>query len=234
MSKENLLERRTIVKMSAAAALLAVGSPVIYSMNAAFADDGEAAPEDNQADVSQQAGDQEATSGQHEVHGQVGFLVKPHNCLNCQACVDACRKANKIPKKAPSRRKVTKYEREGEDPIFVSTSCMHCDEPACAAVCPAGAISKGVAGIVTVDKERCIGCKYCYQACPFGVPNYNEVAMDKCDCCLVKGVKPGETPRCAEACHFGALHYGYVDDLLKKCPEAVVVESSTKPNLYLA
>ena len=107
---------------------------------------------------------------------------------------------------------------------------MHCADPACATVCPAGAITKGEAGIVSVNPDRCIGCKYCYQACPFSVPQYNSQSMVKCDCCLGNGVKPGETPHCAEACNFGALHFGMVSDLLEKCPDAVVVDASTAPS----
>lgn len=127
--------------------------------------------------------------------GRVGFLVKPHNCLNCQACVEACRKFNKTPESRPARRHITKYEKDGEA-LFVSTSCMHCEEPACASVCPAGAIKKAEDGVVYVDKDRCIGCKYCYQACPFGVPTYSSAAMDKCDCCTLGGTRRA-TPRVA-------------------------------------
>lgn len=213
MEKTTTLDRRNVVKLAAAAALLAAGSPCIFLQGTALAEEGSEGG----------AGD-----------GQVGFLVQPKNCINCQACVEACRKFNKIPKDEPVRRKVTKYERDGENPVFVSTSCMHCAEPGCATVCPAGAITKGEAGIVSVNKDRCIGCKYCYQACPFEVPHYNSEAMDKCDCCLGNGVKPGETPHCAEACNFGALHFGMVSDLLEQFPDAYVVEASTQPSFYLA
>lgn len=166
---------------------------------------------------------------------QYGFLVKPENCSNCGKCVQTCRKHSETPPEAPSRRKITAYQRKGaEGEVYVSTSCMHCVEPSCAAVCPAGAIEKKVGGIVAVNKDRCIGCKYCYQACPFGVPQYNDEAMDKCDCCLGAGVKPGEQTWCARACKFDALRYGLIDDLLAACPEATVVQAPTKPSLLMA
>ena len=64
-------------------------------------------------------------------------------------------------------------------------------------VCPAGAISKDAHGIVKVNPDVCIGCKYCFQACPYEVPKYNSVSMDKCDC------------------KFGALQFGPLDELME-------------------
>lgn len=212
------LDRRSAVKIAAAASLLAAGGACIFMVDAAHAED------EGRAEGGRETG---------PYAGRVGFLVKPHNCLNCQACVEACRKFNKTPESRPARRHITKYEKDGEA-LFVSTSCMHCEEPACASVCPAGAIKKVEDGVVYVDKDRCIGCKYCYQACPFGVPTYSSAAMDKCDCCTLGGTRPGNAPRCAEACKFGALHFGTVDELLAQCPDAKVVEASTKPSFYLA
>lgn len=212
------LDRRSAVKIAAAASLLAAGGACIFMVDAAHAED------EGRAEDGRETG---------PYAGRVGFLVKPHNCLNCQACVEACRKFNKTPESRPARRHITKYEKDGEA-LFVSTSCMHCEEPACASVCPAGAIKKAEDGVVYVDKDRCIGCKYCYQACPFGVPTYSSAAMDKCDCCTLGGTRPGNAPRCAEACKFGALHFGTVDELLAQCPDAKVVEASTKPSFYLA
>lgn len=211
------LDRRSAVKIAAAASLLAAGGACIFMVDAAHAED------EGRAEGGRETG---------PYAGRVGFLVKPHNCLNCQACVEACRKFNKTPESRPARRHITKYEKDGEA-LFVSTSCMHCEEPACASVCPAGAIKKAEDGVVYVDKDRCIGCKYCYQACPFGVPTYSSAAMDKCDCCTLGGTRPGNAPRCAEACKFGALHFGTVDELLAQCPDAKVVEASTKPSFYL-
>ena len=212
------LDRRSAVKIAAAASLLAAGGACIFMVDAAHAED------EGRAEGGRETG---------PYAGRVGFLVKPQNCLNCQACVEACRKFNKTPESRPARRHITKYEKDGEA-LFVSTSCMHCEEPACASVCPAGAIKKAEDGVVYVDKDRCIGCKYCYQACPFGVPTYSSAAMDKCDCCTLGGTRPGNAPRCAEACKFGALHFGTVDELLAQCPDAKVVEASTKPSFYLA
>lgn len=82
-------------------------------------------------------------------------------------------------------------------------------------VCPAGAISKDAHGIVKVNPDECIGCKYCFQACPYEVPKYNSVSMDKCDCCQGSGVAIGEDPYCVRACKFGALQFGPLDELME-------------------
>ena len=114
---------------------------------------------------------------------------------------------------------------------------MHCADPNCLRVCPAGAISKGEAGIVSVDPDRCIGCKYCFQACPYGVPKYNGVSMDKCDCCLGSGVAPGDTPHCVSACGFGALTYGAMEELqaeaTRRHAEAAPVGEECGPSCLL-
>ncbi len=144
---------------------------------------------------------------------QYGFLVDLSKCVNCELCVEACREQNKLSDDTPNRRRITKYEGKNGKTVYMSTSCMHCADPSCARVCPAGAISKGDAGIVSVDKDRCIGCKYCFQACPYEVPRYDSVAMDKCDCCLGVGIPAGEKPYCVRACKFDALRYGPLEEL---------------------
>lgn len=154
-----------------------------------------------------------AADGQSLQGVQYGFLVDLNKCVGCENCVAACRYFNKLSEDTPNRRKVATFENSRGTNVYISTSCMHCADPSCERVCPAGAISKGDAGIVSTDKDRCIGCKYCFQACPYGVPNYNSVAMDKCDCCLDAGIAPGDTPYCVQNCKFGALRYGSMEEL---------------------
>ncbi len=93
--------------------------------------------------------------------------------------------------------------------------CMHCDEPACAMVCPADAIKKTPDGVVQSSlKPRCIGCTNCVFACPFGVPKYDvEVdQMMKCDMCYDR-TSIGLKPMCATVCPSGALFYGTAEEL---------------------
>lgn len=166
---------------------------------------------------------------------QYGFLVHPDNCVKCERCVDACRRANKTPADVEARRQVVSYTSSFNKTLNVSLGCMHCEDPACARVCPAGAISKRDDGIVAVDTDRCIGCKYCHEACPFGIPHYDEAGMDKCDCCLEAGVPAGEEPNCAAACMFNALEFGKIDELEAKCHgTARRIEADTNPAYLLA
>lgn len=144
---------------------------------------------------------------------QYGFLLDITKCVGCRKCIDACNKVNDIVDESLSRRAVRVYTDSHRNNVYVSTSCMHCAKPSCAAVCPAGAIKKTDAGIVSVDRSRCIGCKYCHQACPYEVPKYNDGGMDKCDCCLGAGVPAGEEPNCVKACLFDALRYGPLSGL---------------------
>jgi len=93
--------------------------------------------------------------------------------------------------------------------------CMHCDDPACAMVCPADAIKKTPDGVVQSSlKPRCIGCTNCVFACPFGVPKYDvEVdQMMKCDMCYDR-TSIGLKPMCATVCPSGALFFGTPEEL---------------------
>jgi Fe-S-cluster-containing dehydrogenase component len=96
--------------------------------------------------------------------------------------------------------------------------CMHCDDPACAMVCPADAIKKTPDGVVQSSlKPRCIGCTNCVFACPFGVPKY-DVDVDqmmKCDMCYDR-TSIGLKPMCATVCPSGALFYGTPEELAEQ------------------
>lgn len=164
---------------------------------------------------------------------QYGFMVSVDKCVGCGICIAACRKYNELTGDAPDRRRLTSVVDSRGFRGFVSTSCMHCAEPSCLVACPAGAITKGAAGIVSVDRDSCIGCKYCFQACPYAVPRYSSVAMDKCDCCLGAGIEPGKTPYCVRNCKFDALQYGPIDELVAKATDAVQVGQANDPSCWL-
>lgn len=165
---------------------------------------------------------------------QYGFMVRVRNCVNCGKCVETCREHNGTPNGVEARRSISTYVNARGKDVHVSTSCMQCEDPACLKVCPAGAISKGEGGVVVVDHARCIGCKYCYQACPYGVPHYTSEGMDKCDCCLGNDIELGQEPWCVQKCRFGALEFGPLDELEAKANgKAKRLEGQTVPALLL-
>ncbi len=93
--------------------------------------------------------------------------------------------------------------------------CMHCEDPACAEVCPADAIKRTPDGVVQSSlKPRCIGCTNCVYACPFGVPKYDAAIdqMMKCDMCYDR-TSIGKKPMCATVCPSQALMYGTPEEI---------------------
>ncbi len=170
---------------------------------------------------------------------QRGFLIDPNNCTACRACEIACKTRNQL-SVGPRLRRVTQLE-SGTYPDVkvrnVSLSCMHCDQPACLAVCPVGAITKrGEDGIVVVNRDKCIGCHACAMACPFGVPQYAaDGKMIKCDLC-VDFLAIGKEPACVRTCFYEAIFSGTMEELAAKAAEkeAFRIASSTDPSLYVA
>lgn len=91
---------------------------------------------------------------------------------------------------------------------FVSTACFHCNDPACVSSCPAGALHRRADGVVEHRRERCIGCGYCIQSCPFHVPQVSpgQHTMRKCSFC-VQRIDYGKEPACVAKCPVSALTY---------------------------
>jgi len=169
-----------------------------------------------------------------------GFYVDTSRCIGCGACAMACKDWKDVqPGEGATWRHVTTIE-SGTVPnvslVNLSFACMHCGKPACVAVCPAGAISKRPDGIVVVDRDKCIGCHYCFFACPFGVPTYGkDGTMQKCDLCLER-LEAGEEPACALACPVDALYAGKLEDLAKIAQEKVAkrLAGATQPSLLIS
>ena len=110
-------------------------------------------------------------------------------------------------------------------------SCMHCAEPACLRVCPTTAIYKREDGIVMINAQFCIGCRYCQWACPYGAPQFNEKTqvMVKCDLCQDLMVA-GEQPPCVTICPQRALEVGELTDLQSKHGNLAMIEPMPSPN----
>lgn len=103
------------------------------------------------------------------------MAVDLSRCQGCRACVEACKIENNTPS-AVFWMHVFRLERgayPNTEISFLPRPCQHCDNPPCAKVCPVGARFKREDGIVLTDYERCIGCRYCEVACPYGVNFFN-------------------------------------------------------------
>jgi Fe-S-cluster-containing dehydrogenase component len=136
------------------------------------------------------------------------FLLDLARCVGCSACVLACRLENGWSGAAPWRRvlPLNLRRRPGGPTYFFSVACHHCEQPACLAACPSGAYEKRADGIVVHHEDKCVGCRYCEMACPFGAPRYSEEkqVMTKCHFCHHR-VDGGERPACVTACPTEAL-----------------------------
>lgn len=153
------------------------------------------------------------------------LLVDFTKCIGCEACVYACKEANHLPDKEEHRLSSTAYTVVQEkDDVYFRQMCMHCDEPTCASVCPVKAFEKTPEGAVIYHDEKCIGCRYCIQACPFGVPTYewNKTSplVRKCIMCLDRQREGGITA-CAEACPTGATLFGDKTELLQEARKRI-------------
>ena len=163
------------------------------------------------------------------------FLCDAERCIECNGCVTACKNENEVPWGVNRRRVITLGDGEvGEKSI--SVACMHCTDAPCAAVCPVDCFYTTDDGIVLHDKDLCIGCGYCFYACPFGAPQYPEKEafgvrgkMDKCTFCAggpaddnspqekelygANRIAEGKLPLCAEMCSTKALIAGDGDNV---------------------
>lgn len=152
------------------------------------------------------------------------FFVDMQRCIGCKACEMACAECETNGHETMIHVHYVDRSHTIQTTVQV---CMHCDEPVCANVCPADAISKDEFGVVhTANTERCIGCSNCVMACPFGVPNKNETfdLMMKCNMCYDR-TSIGKKPMCATVCPSGALYYGTREELAKLRPNSTPVNN---------
>jgi formate dehydrogenase iron-sulfur subunit len=148
-------------------------------------------------------------------------------CIGCKQCEQACAEHNKLPydehvaaEEQQSAHKYTVVLTKQEK--FMRRLCMNCEDPACASVCPVGALRKTAEGPVIYEEDRCMGCRYCMVACPFGVPKYewNKVLprVRKCTMCADR-VLAGKQTACAEVCPTGATKFGERDELIAEAQQ---------------
>lgn len=157
-----------------------------------------------------------------------GMLIDLARCIGCKRCVVACKKKNNLPLDDDPVTLSTKaftfveFRNISTDPVKpvikpIKHQCMNCVDPACVSACTVGALQKQPDGPVTYDTAKCIGCRYCMYACPFGIPTFewsNQFSViRKCDNCADL-VAAGQNPACVQACPVAALQYGRRNDLL--------------------
>ena len=156
------------------------------------------------------------------------LLIDLTLCVGCNACQDACKAENSLPGDAEETLSATSYTAlEEHDGTYVRRMCQHCLEPTCVSVCPVGAFEKLPEGPVLYDESKCIGCRYCIQACPFQVPRYEWDStypkVQKCRFCAGR-IGKGMQTACAEACPTGATKFGDRDDLVREAYDRINAE----------
>jgi len=182
-----------------------------------------------------------------------GMLVDPSACLardGCRDCIDACHRVHNVPDFGNPKDEIkwlwtVPYEEAfpEQEHEFVTEGlkgqpalvlCNHCANPACVSVCPTGATWKREDGIVMMDYHRCIGCRYCMAACPYGSRSFNwrdpepfideidpgfprrtKGVVEKCNFCQER-LAEGLLPACVEACQERALIFGDLGDPTSK------------------
>ena len=153
------------------------------------------------------------------------FFLDTQTCTGCKTCMVACKDRNDLPLGVRWRRVV---EFAGGDwdcradgtfthnvfAYYISISCNHCQEPICVQACPSTAMNQDRHGIVSVDPDRCLACRYCEWACPYSAPQFDEASgrMTKCDFCREE-LEQGGGPACAAGCPTRALQFGEYDEL---------------------
>ena len=181
---------------------------------------------------------------------QLGFYIDTSACIGCKACQTACQDKNDLPASITWRRvfhygggewlpSQTFTAPSGLFSYYVPLSCQHCQDAQCVQVCPTTAMTKRDDGTVVIDAEKCIGCRYCEWACPYGAPHFNEATgiMTKCDFCQDL-LAQGQNPACVDACVMRAIQFGEMEELQAQYGALNAIEplpsgDFTKPSLVI-
>lgn len=159
------------------------------------------------------------------------MVIDLASCDGCGKCSWACSKMHFIPPDRQWIKVLRMQDAEDTAPYFLPQPCYHCDNPPCTKVCPVDATYKRSDGIVLIDNERCIGCRFCMAACPYGARSFNwgpphdppearqrpytpergyprrVGTVEKCDFCPDMAAA-GQLPACTQQCPMGAIYYG--------------------------
>jgi Fe-S-cluster-containing dehydrogenase component len=159
------------------------------------------------------------------------MVIDLAKCDGCGKCITACSKMHFVPPDRQWIKVLRMQESEKTAPYFFPQPCYHCDNPPCTKVCPVDATFKRSDGVVLIDNDRCIGCRFCMAACPYGARSFNWGepenppaallqpyspeqgfprrigTVEKCDFCPDMAEK-GMLPACTAACPMNAIYYG--------------------------
>ena len=158
------------------------------------------------------------------------MVIDLAKCDGCGKCTEACNKMHYLPKEKEWIPVLEMQDAPKEAPYFFPKPCLHCDDPPCTKVCPVDATFKREDGIVAIDNDRCIGCRFCMAACPYSVrlfnweepikPTITEInaspenafqskkgCVEKCDFCSHMSRK-NELPGCVTGCPMDAIYFG--------------------------
>ena len=246
------VSRRQFLKMSG----FTLGGLIVYSSlpvalwlrNAAAAGNNESIPAEYQPELYQWA-----------------MVIDIAKCIGCRRCLDACKRENKVPADlALNRTWLERYEITGDGSLkvefisrtdlnpeldeetarrgfFVPKLCHQCANPPCVSVCPVNATFRTPDGVILVDENRCIGCKYCIVACPYGARYLHPETkvVDKCTFCYHR-ITEGMPPACVQVCPTQARTFGNLknpDDpvrqrLIDEALQVIKPSLGTKPRVY--
>jgi anaerobic dimethyl sulfoxide reductase subunit B (iron-sulfur subunit) len=150
--------------------------------------------------------------GEKSMSVRYGFSFDKDSCIQCHGCEVACKVWRNVETNVKWRwvENIWKKSYPDAENYSASIACLHCVEPLCVEACPVEAISKrGKDGIVVADRETCIGCKACLDACPYHVPAFGtDDKMQKCDMCHGIIDINTQNPPCVISCPTGALAFG--------------------------
>ena len=159
------------------------------------------------------------------------MVIDLAGCDGCGDCTEVCAKAHFIPGDREWVRLFKMKDSTNTAPYWLPRPCFHCDNPPCTRVCPVGATFKRDDGIVLIDNERCIGCRFCMAACPYSARSFNWSKPDNPDDAASKGYSPewgyprrvgtaekcdfcadmardGKLPHCVSKCSMGVMWFG--------------------------
>ncbi len=159
------------------------------------------------------------------------MVIDLSKCKDAQKCMGACQSAHHLRPEQSHIRTIKMQESKNTPPYYMPKPCQHCDNPPCVAVCPVDATFKRGDGIVLIDNERCIGCRFCIAACPYSArylnwtePLYAEEDKDKVynvelnipqkkgtiTKCVFSAdrLREGKLPYCVSSCPNGVFYFG--------------------------